>query len=104
MPSGIIDWFSCVDWSPEAVTAAATVVLAVITFGLAACTLALWLATKRLVRDTEKQAIVAQRAYVKMSHMPPGLVFSNIRENNIVDKVSIRICVKNYGQTPAIVS
>jgi hypothetical protein len=96
-----------------AILAAATVLLVLATIGL------LWFAGRqardmkasieeaRRSADAAKNAagaadlnaratIKAQRAYVKMSHLPPGITFSFIESF-----VKCQIEVKNYGQTPA---
>ena len=57
-------WFRAIEWTPEAVTAAATVVLAFLTFILAFGSVCLWLATRRLVRGAEDTAERQLRAYV----------------------------------------
>jgi hypothetical protein len=57
-------WFASIDWTPEAVTAAGTTALAFLTLVLAVGTFFLWLATRRLVRGSEKTARAQLRAYV----------------------------------------
>jgi len=78
------------------VIAGFTVVLAVVTAMLACYTAKLWRATKDLVRDSGDTARKELRAYVKLSHNPPGLTFETDRG---VFRVTIQ--VKNFGRTPA---
>jgi hypothetical protein len=60
----VYNWSIGINWTPEAVTAAATVVLAILTLTLALGTFGLWLATRRLVRGAEDTAERQLRAYV----------------------------------------
>jgi hypothetical protein len=92
----LICWFESIDWTPEAISAAATVVLATLTFILAFGTVFLWLATKRLVRGTEKTAERQLRAYVGIVN---GNLDIEITDKAITARATIR--VKNFGQTPA---
>lgn len=91
-------WFELIDWTPEAITAAATVALAFLTFVLAAGTLFLWLATRRLVRGTEKTAERQLRAFVfgqQFSSAP------NIFDGKIKEYV-FYVRWENVGLTPAL--
>lgn len=86
-------------WNVKAtdiVIAAFTIVLAVVTAMLACYTARLWRATTDLVRDSGDTARKELRAYVKMSHNPPGLTFETSKG---VFRVTVH--VKNYGRTPA---
>jgi hypothetical protein len=62
----LLPWFNSIEWKPEAVTAAATIVLAILTLVLAVSTVFLWLAT----RGTLKLA----RAEFNASHRPKLIV------------------------------
>lgn len=88
----IICWFASIDWTPEAITAAGTIALAFLTLVLAIGTLFLWLATRRLVRGSEKTAERQLRAYVFPFH-------------NKIEKFDtsplVNVGFKNSGQTPA---
>jgi hypothetical protein len=88
-----ICWFNSIDWTAEAVTAAGTVVLAVMTFVLAFGTLFLWLATRRLVRGSEKTAERQLRAYMGFDQ-----TFRST-PHGIAPRFTIHF--KNCGQTPA---
>ena len=48
--------------------------------------------------ETAKSLKLSERAYVKMSHMPPGLAFDPL------GGVAVQMRVKNFGSTPARVS
>lgn len=85
-------WFFSIDWTPESVTAAGTIALAFLTLVLAGGTIFLWLATRRLVKDSENTAQRQLRAYVfvtevKVTRWPSGQ--------------HIAVQFKNAGQTPA---
>lgn len=71
-------------WGPQEWTALATVLLTFITIGLVAAGI-----------DQSSTARSELRAYVKMSHVPPGLD---------TDEFKITIRVKNFGKTPARVT
>jgi hypothetical protein len=86
-------WLPSVDWTPEAITAAATVTLACLTFVLAFGTIFLWLATRKLVSSAEMTAERELRAYVFNGHA--NVV--RFDENTPVAQVVL----KNFGQTPA---
>jgi hypothetical protein len=81
------------DWKPDAITAAATAVLAILTLSLAAGTFGLWFATRRLVRSAEKTAERQLRAYVLVDE--GSIVLSQI------GFWDIQISFHNFGQTPA---
>jgi hypothetical protein len=66
-------------WTPDAITAAATALLVLVTLALAAGTLALWLATRRLVKAAAETAERQLRG----------------------EKAHRRIEIKNFGVTPA---
>lgn len=72
-----------------AVTGAFTVVLAI-------STIALWWATKAAGARADSAIRTIERAYVKMSHYPPGL---NIEDASGMCWVKLQ--VKNFGHTPA---
>lgn len=74
------------DWQP--------VLVALGTLAIAAFTWRLWVATAGLWRH----ARAVERAYVKMSHLPPGVVFQEL------GKARITIQVNNRGRTPAYVT
>jgi hypothetical protein len=88
----IVDWFCSIDWKPEAVTAAATITIAALTFILASGTLFLWLATKRMVKGGERTAERELRAYV---FIKDGAVRTD------QSQFFITVVLKNFGQTPA---
>ncbi|MDQ6867610.1 MAG: hypothetical protein M3178_04110 [Pseudomonadota bacterium] len=90
----VICWFASIDWTPEAVTAAGTIALAFLTLVLAVGTLFLWLATRRLVRGSEKTAERQLRAYVLVSS-------ARIHDFGIERPPRVEIIIKNSGQTPA---
>ncbi len=94
-------WFISIDWTPDAVTAAGTIALAILTFVLAIGTLFLWRATRRLVRDGEKTAERQLRAYVSLENIEPATAISNA-VNPIIFGYSFSGKWKNVGQTPAI--
>lgn len=92
MENVIWSWICSINWTAEAVTAAGTAALAFLTLTLAAGTLFLWLATRRLVKESEETAERQLRAYI-------------FPENVIVDAthgvLRYTITFKNCGQTPA---
>jgi hypothetical protein len=90
----IICWVSSINWTPEAITAASTVALAFLTLVLAAGTLFLWLATKRLVRGSEKTAERQLRAYVLVSS-------ARVQDFGVERPPRVEVVIKNSGQTPA---
>lgn len=90
-------------------------VVAAGTIAIAAFTYTLWRSTEKLWKAGEQQIALAQssieatrraleqtrtaeRAYVKMSHMPPGLVPST------EGTLSVTMRVQNFGRTPATVT
>jgi hypothetical protein len=90
-----LEWLAVIDWTPEAVTAAATVLLGSLTFVLAFGTLFLWFATQRLVRGSEKTAERQLRAYISISP-------TNVNEFGEGGNVTIHYDAKNVGKTPAV--
>lgn len=87
-----ICWFASIDWTPEAVTAAGTIALAFLTLVLAVGTLFLWLATRHLVRGTEKTAGQQLRAYLSIEVKRHGA-------HNLTPQFNL--FSKNCGRTPA---
>jgi len=80
-----------------ALTAFATILLAVVTLALVAIAIAQWTAARR----SNEHFQATERAYVKLSHYPPGVQFiQNMGAPHIVMAVQI----KNHGHTPAHVS
>ena len=73
----------------------ATVITAVATFFIALFTWTLWRATK----GAAEHVLRIERAYVKMSHHPPG-----IRFDGGTGRLSINMGIKNFGNTPAYVT
>jgi hypothetical protein len=94
----LYDWFVSIEWTSEAVTAAATVVITVLALTLAGGTLGLWFATRRLVKGAEETAKHQLRAYVFVLN---GRV--DLRKWGNTDDFCCRFVVelKNFGQTPA---
>jgi hypothetical protein len=84
------------DWDANSVTAASTVVLAVITTILAFGTVGLWCATRRLVKGGEETAKRQLRAYLCVEIFPDDHPIVNF-DGPIV--VLLRIV--NRGATPA---
>jgi len=97
-----------IDNHERAITAAATIAIAAFTW-------ALWLSTRRLWQETKAASGIAkdsaeaalktatvmehsERAYVKMTHLPPGLRFGQNQE------YWVQMRIKNYGRTPARVT
>lgn len=75
----------------------ATLGLVLVTAGLVHVTKKLWSATKELVDRTIESTKVIERAYVKLSHNPPGVQFND----SAYGEFWVSIHLKNYGQTPA---
>jgi hypothetical protein len=92
-----LQWINSIDWTPDAVTAAAAVVLAALTFVLAFGTFLLALAMRRLVRGGERNAERQLRAYVH------GLVEQHpaVEDAMIAASPEVGVLIRNYGQTPA---
>jgi hypothetical protein len=104
---GLSCWFESIDWTPEAITAAATVVLACLTFILAFGTIFLWIATRKLVRGAEKNSERQLRAYISIVSgdvgsaeingaisTPPSMIAIGKRPASVIQFL-------NSGQTPA---
>lgn len=70
----------------DAITALATVLLSIITYLLV-----------KLGREQSDTAHVQLRAYVKLSHHPPGIEW----DGNDIGRFSVLLRIKNHGQTPA---
>jgi hypothetical protein len=90
----VYEWFCDIDWNPEAITAAATVVLTILTLTLALGTAGLWVATRRLVREAENTSKRQLRAYVS------GTVF-HISSFDKDEVVWLKFRPENAGLTPA---
>jgi hypothetical protein len=74
-----------------------TWILAAATIGLFIFTARLWSSTSRLVRHTKKSSRIELRAYVKMSHVLPGISLED-------GEYWVRMQFKNFGKTPARVT
>lgn len=106
MLTTIVDW---IEAHEGILTALATIVIAVFTWALARSTKRLWKETKEASTIAKKSADAAlktaqnmeaaERAYVKMSHYPPGLV--PVAASPLYD---VRLRIKNFGQTPATIT
>lgn len=77
----------------ETVTGTFTVVLALSTIGL-------WVVTWAAGKRADSVIRTSERAYVKMSHAPPGLRKAEDQPGIYV----IEVVVSNFGRTPAIVT
>jgi hypothetical protein len=91
----LLPWFNSIEWKPEAVTAAATIVLAILTLVLAVSTVFLWLAT----RGTLKLA----RAEFNASHRPKLIVreLMLLRGAGLEPTADVRYVIANIGDGPA---
>jgi hypothetical protein len=85
-------WCS-VKTNSETVTGLSTLFLALVTLGLAISTRHAAQAAKAAAEHIP----IAERAYVKMSHCPPGLMFNH-------SGADVRIEIRNNGTTPACVT
>jgi hypothetical protein len=77
-----------------------TLVIAAFTVVLALSTILLWWTTKADGKQRDRAFRTSERAYVKMSHAPPGL-------RKVEDQPGIyviEVVVSNFGRTPAIVT
>lgn|SRR6266542_1207086 len=92
-------WIMNVDWNSEAVTAAATVALAVLTLVLAFGTIFLYFATRRLVIGAEDTARRQLRAYVFA--VRPEIGDWKDRNLSNLNPLMAKLIIKNTGQTPA---
>ena len=90
----IIRWIRSINWTPDAIIAAATIALAFLTLVLAIGTFFLWMATRQLVIDAERTSERQLRAYV----LNRRGVISNIIIGGIPE---VEIEMQNWGQTPA---
>jgi hypothetical protein len=92
------------DWlqrNSGAVSLLFAAVVAAFTVKLTLVTRDLWQATRdaaQAAKDTASHTRTSERAYVKMSHTPPGVSFSS------PDKFILQVQIKNSGQTPAQVT
>jgi hypothetical protein len=80
-----------------AMTAVATVVIGLFTYYL-------WKSTNGLTvlaTEQEKMTRTIERAYVKMSHLLPGVTFE---QDGLICRVKVQMRIKNYGRTPARVT
>ena len=91
------NWLAGINWTAEAVTAAATIALAFLTLVLALGTIFLWWATKRLVQGSEQTAVRQLRAYVFGKGFTAG---PNMGDQGIVEYVVFQE-FENVGLTPA---
>jgi len=88
-------WMTFIDWKPDAITAAATIVLAALTTILAFGTIFLWRSTRRLVFGAERTAERQLRAYVTVGS--EGISqFGGPAVTSIAN-----VSVRNVGQVPA---
>jgi hypothetical protein len=71
-----------------------TAILAIATIGLGVATFGLYLVNHNQLKHGRR----VERAYVKMSHRAPGIMFGT------KPSIDLMIQVKNYGRTPARVS
>ena len=86
-----------------------TLVLAIVTGGLWFSTRKMWQETKKSAQaalETAESIKLSERAYVKISHLPPGLVGVDLPEemNRTRKGYIVNIQIKNFGRTPATVS
>jgi len=73
--------------------------IAFFTLGLMIYTGKLWGATKTLMERAEQTTKTIERAYITMSHLPPGLFLKyQLRP------FEIQLKIENYGNTPATVT
>jgi len=96
------EWLVGINWSLEAITAAATIGLAVLTAILALGSIVLWRSTKRLVTSAERTSEQQLRAYVLPDYS--DLVDGTTLTPPQPDRANIpggSIWIKNFGQTPA---
>jgi len=77
------------------ITAFAAVITAFATIAIACFTWTLWRATK----TAAEHVLRIERAYVKMSHLPPGIGF-----DGGTGRLFINMGIKNFGNTPAYVT
>jgi len=89
-------WIEKIHWTAQAISAAATIALACLTFVLAVGTVFLWWATRQLVRNGKRTAEQQLRAYVGITS---GHVALETIDGTIKPRATIRI--ENFGQTPA---
>jgi hypothetical protein len=89
----LIGWL-VFNWTPEAITAAATVSIAFLTLFLGVGTFLLSGATRQLVRGSEKTAERQLRAYMGIQNGRAILVAND-------NQISVNINFRNSGQTPA---
>jgi hypothetical protein len=87
------------DWETVwiAVTGLFTVMLAV-------STIMLWSATKSMGERSDRAFRTAERAYVKMSHAPPGLRCIRALTDDMSTQYLITLTITNFGRTPAKVT
>jgi hypothetical protein len=90
-----------IDWTPDTITAAATVGLTILTLVLAAGSIFLWLSTRRLVLGAEETAERQLRAYVfvesaQLTRHPGGIGgwMAAIKIRNFGDTPAYNVCIK----------
>jgi hypothetical protein len=93
--TAVIAYVPDLEWEPIWVF-----LTAVFTAVLAWSTINLWSATKEIGERSERTLRTAERAYVKMSHAPPGLRPVPDQPRTYV----IEVVISNYGRTPASVT
>jgi hypothetical protein len=109
MGEAVKSWFFFIDWKPEAVTAAATIALAVLTLVLAFGTLFLWRATRALVRGADDTSQRQLRAYVGVERIKlngaglsdPAYKPVDTTAAGYVHRDFLEVILKNFGLTPA---
>lgn len=72
-------------------------IIAIFTAGLFGATVALWFATRDLVRGADRTAKRQLRAYVTV----PRITIRNESHPNGVSEIFIDVTIRNFGQTPA---
>jgi len=103
--SNLVEWLETHD---GAITALATIAIAAFTYTLYRSTEKLWKAGEQQIAlaqtsaETTRRVLdhtrTVERAYVKISHVEPGLVFATD------GTVRVTVQVKNFGRTPANVT
>ena len=79
-------------------------VTGIFTVVLAISTIMLWRATKAIGERADAAFRTAERAYVKMSHAPPGLRCIQALTDTAPTQYLITITITNFGRTPARVT
>jgi hypothetical protein len=94
---------AAIDWTPESVSAAATIIIALFTAVLGVSTVFLWFATRRSARIAERALTELERPFVYGGVREPGfkIVSSSYQQGSELERGELELCIYNFGRTLA---